>query len=72
MPCCEVPAPLQERPQSDQAKPSSDRRGDGDANWYRVTLQNANLGHLTRRGSPPAVLASGSPSLITQHIRLQI
>lgn len=70
--CCEVPAPLQERPRSDQTTSSSDRPRDGKVSWSGVILRNAESGHIDRCDSSPAVPHSGSPSLIAQHVRLQI
>ncbi len=72
MTCCETPTPQQQRPRSDQTKPSNERPSDGQSSWSGITLRYGSLGRAERYASPMAVPTSGSPSLITQHIRLQI
>jgi hypothetical protein len=71
--CCQSPVPRPERSPSDVPKRSDDRSNDGKLGWAAIALVNTPaINTLERHGDSLAVPHSGSPSLIAQHIRLQI
>jgi hypothetical protein len=70
--CCEARAPRQEQSQPDQSRPSNDRPSDGKATWIGYGTGDVLLSRPNRLESSLDVPVSGSPSLITQHVRLQI
>jgi len=73
MACCQSPIPRPERSPSDVPKRSDDRPNDGKLGWVAIALANVPAtSTLERHGDSLAVPHSGSPSLIAQHIRLQI
>ena len=70
--CCQVPTPQPKQNAPDQSKRSNDRTGDGmflsvgAVEFYRDPDQATCPGHFSCLGG------SGGPSLIAQHVRLQI
>jgi hypothetical protein len=64
--------PRQERTPSNSSRPSNDRPSDGKATWITISPHNADLVRTDRLESSLDVPVSGSPSLITQHVQLQI
>ena len=72
MPCCDVRAPRQDQPQPVQSRPSNDRPSDGKTIWIDYVSGQADLRRSTQVELFSGAPTSGSPSLIAQHVRLQI
>ena len=72
MPCCHVRAPRQDQPQPVQSRPLNDRPTDGKATWIGDSYGHGILDRITRVELTSGAPLSGSQSLITQHVRLQI
>lgn len=70
--CCEAQAPRQEQTPSDKSRPSNDGPKDGKATWITISPHIVDLFRTDRLESSLDVPVSGSRSLITQHVRLQI
>jgi hypothetical protein len=69
--CCQSPASKPERTTPGTSR-STLERIDGKAGWVAATVLAVTSGdRLERHGLSPDVPTSGSPSLITQHVRLQ-
>ena len=70
--CCQAPAPQPDRSAAEHSKRISDHPADGKIGWAGSFTLDGDHGQTAIGGRPFGVPASGSPSLIAQHVRLQI
>lgn len=68
--CCQTQAPKPEQNSSDRSNRNQDRI-DGKAGWVAVALIDLSPGLRVERYGSSLAPASGSPSLVTQHVRMQ-
>lgn len=73
MACCQAPEPVPQQAPADELNQLRDRSSDGKLTWVATPKERIGSAGLARRCVRSlAVPASGSPSLITQHICLQV
>jgi hypothetical protein len=70
--CCQAPAPQPDRSATEHSKRTTDRSTDGKIAWASLFTLDRDHRQTAVGGRQFGVPASGSPSLIAQHVRLQI